>query len=118
VLERAARKNAKKTSEADDRRSLRRNRGSPDRLPNRLCAEFATARSVCAQTNQGRVQHRAELVAAAVPQSKNIPVYFQRVRRVFTGLVAASVMRFGGVSVKGKIEAMPPPVCDNIRHER
>jgi hypothetical protein len=30
----------------------------------------------------------AELVAAAIRQSKNIPVYFQRVSAVFSGVVA------------------------------
>jgi len=42
------------TSEAGDRRRWRRDRGSTDRLPNRLCAKIATARPVCAQSNLRR----------------------------------------------------------------
>jgi hypothetical protein len=39
---------------------------------------------------------KAKLVTAAVPQGKDIPVYFQRVRQFLVGLVAARVQPADG----------------------
>ena len=89
-LNEAARtKYQKTTSEAGNRRRWGRDdRGIPDRLPNRLCADFATG-PLPARDPTAWTRCTPKLVAAVVSQSKNIPVYFQWVRQLLAGLVAA-----------------------------
>ncbi len=86
----------KTTSEAGNRRHLRRNNGSPTEYLAGFAPNSRPAAVVCRSSRPdapAACAVSATLVAAGRSQGKNIPVYFQRVRTISVDVVAGSGAR-------------------------